>query len=100
VTDAALPFPRERLSATERGLFDGSLAFFGAAARVIDYAGPGRPRVLFDALGLEAVRDAMGTLEERIRAAGAEGVPAERITRITRLERDVVDLILRRRGGR
>ncbi|MCW2951290.1 MAG: hypothetical protein JWQ48_460 [Conexibacter sp.] len=90
---------RQEWSATELGLLDCALEFYGAADAVIDYGGPDRPRLRYDALGLQAVREAMGLLERRIRAAGAEGLAPERIARITRLERDVVERILRPRRG-
>jgi hypothetical protein len=90
---------RQEWSATELGLLDGALEFYGAADAVIDYGGPDRPRLRYDAIRLQAVGEAMSRLERRIRAAGAEGLTLERIARITRLEREIVERILRRRHG-
>lgn len=83
-------------SAAERGLLDSALEFYGAAEGVIDYSGQERPRLRYDVERLQEVRDAMAALEARIRRASDEGVSPERITRITRLEREIVDLILGR----
>lgn len=87
-------------SAAERALLDSALDFYGAAETVIDYSGSERPRLLYDVARLQKVRDAMAALEARIRGAFESGVSAERITRITRLEREIVDLILGRSAAR
>jgi hypothetical protein len=83
----------------ERVLLDAALEFYGAAEAVIDYAGPERPRVRYDVNGLQQVRDAMAHLEGHIGRAHDDGVPPEDIARITRLERDIIELILERRGA-
>jgi hypothetical protein len=83
-------------STVERGLFNSALDFYGAADAVIDYSGSERPRLRYDVAGLQAVRAAMGELELRISLASRAGMPAQRIAQITRLEQEVVDLILRR----
>lgn len=84
-------------SMIERGLFNSALDFFGAAEAVIDYSGPDRPKLRYDVAGLQAVRSAMGALEQRMMLAHRAGMPPEEIARITRLEQDVVDMILNRR---
>lgn len=78
----------------EQALLDAALEFYGAAEAVIDYGGPDRPRLRYDVGGLQAVRDAMAGLERQIRAARNAGVTAEAIAGITRLEREIVELIL------
>jgi hypothetical protein len=83
----------------ERALLDAALDFYGAAEGVIDLAGEERPQVRRDAAGFEAVRRAMGVLEDRVRSAHAAGVAAERIAAIARIEREMVDLILQRDGA-
>lgn len=88
-----------RRGRTRSSLFDGALEFYAAAGAVIDWGGAHRPRVRFDAIGLQSVGEAMRLLELRIRAARAEGLTLERIERITRLERDVLERILPRRHG-
>jgi hypothetical protein len=80
----------------ERALLAAALDFYGAAESVIDYAGADRPRLRYEVGGLQGVRDAMGALEERVRLAHDAGVSPERIARITRLEPEIVDLILAR----
>lgn len=84
----------------ERALLEAALDFFGAAEAVIDYGGPHRPQVRYDAGGLKAVRDAMSALEARICAAHDDGIETERIARITRLEHEIVVLIIARRHER
>ncbi len=98
MADGNVIVAREAWSATERSLFDGALEFYAAASGVIDCGGSHRPHLRYDAIGLQAVRESMRLLELRIRAAGAEGLTVERIERITRLERDLLERILRRRG--
>ena len=98
------PEPREGeaqvVSAVERGLFKSALDFYGAAEAVIDYSDSDRPRLRWDAAGLEGVRDAMAALEHRIGIARRAGFSTERIVRITRLETEVVQqMIERQRAG-
>lgn len=82
----------------ERALLDSALDFFGAAESVIDYAGPDRPHLRYDADGLREVRNAMAALEERIHVAHVAGVTPDRIASITRLELEMVELIIARHG--
>ncbi|MGB2711844.1 MAG: hypothetical protein WBC33_10040 [Conexibacter sp.] len=84
-------------SAEERALLESALDFYGAAEAVIDYAGAERPRLRYDVERLQDVRDAMATLEGRILTAYDAGVDAEQIARITRLEPEIVTLIVARR---
>jgi hypothetical protein len=81
-------------SAPERALLDAALGFFGAAGAVIEYRGPEPPRLRYDVERLQRVRDAMATLDDQIRRADAAGLSPERIAGITRLEPEMVDLIL------
>jgi hypothetical protein len=83
----------------EQALMAAALEFYGAAERVIDLAGPERPRVRRDAAGFEAVRRAMGQLEERVAQAHADGVEPERIAELTRIEHETIALILGRRDA-
>ncbi len=83
----------------EQVLLDAALEFYGAAEGVIEYAGRERPQVRQDAAGFEAVRRAMGLLEERIAAAHAAGATPERIAQVTRIELETISLILERRGA-
>ena len=80
----------------ERALLDAALDFYGAAESVIDYAGAERPRLRYDVGGLQEVRDAMAALEQRVRLAHDVGVSSERIAGITRLEQEIIELILAR----
>ncbi len=82
--------------AAERALLDSALDFFGAAEAVIDFGGPDRPHLRYDVDGLQGVRSAMAALEERIHVAHEAGVAAERIASITRLEQEIVELIIAR----
>jgi hypothetical protein len=84
----------EDWSPAERALLDSALEFYGAAETVIDLGGAERPRLRYDVNGLQAVREAMTTLEERIRVAHEAGVAPERIAGITRLELEIVELIV------
>jgi hypothetical protein len=84
-------------STLERGLLNAALDFYGAAEAVIDYTRHERPRLRYDINGLQAVRAAMTALEERIRLAQRGGLSAQRIAALTRLELDVVRMILERR---
>lgn len=86
-------------SPAERALLDCALDFFGAAEAVIDYAGPDRPHLRYDVDGLQEVRSAMALLEERVHVAHEAGVTPERIASITRLEQEIVELIIARHGG-
>lgn len=83
-------------SAVERGLFKSALDFYGAAGAVIHVRGPERPRLNWDLDGLQDVRVAMGALERRIGIACRAGLSTERIVSITRLEPEVVELIVAR----
>jgi hypothetical protein len=89
----------ETWTPAERALLDAALEFYGAADGVIDYEGCERPRLRQDAAGFEAIRRAMSALEERVVAAHAAGVAPERIAQLAHVEHEMVDLILRRRGG-
>jgi hypothetical protein len=86
----------ERWSSVERALLDAALDFFDAAQEVIDYTGAARPRLRHDLTGLQAVRKAMGTLEAQFRSAHETGLSSERIAKVTRLEREIVELIVGR----
>lgn len=86
-------------SPAERALLDSALDFYGAAESVIDFGADERPQLRRDASGLKAVRDAMSELEQRIRVAHADGVAPERIAGITRLDDEIVALILARSSG-
>jgi hypothetical protein len=83
-------------SAAEHALLDAALGYYGAAEAIIDLSGAASPRLHIDAAGMQAVRDAMVVLEQRIRVAHAADVDAERIASITRLEHEVVAAILAR----
>lgn len=83
-------------SLVERGLFDSALEFYGAAGAVIEQRGPERPAVRFDVEALQSVRAAMGALERRIEIAWRAGLTHERIASITRLEPEIVTLIVER----
>jgi hypothetical protein len=83
----------------ERALLDAALDFYGAAQGVIEYAGHERPQLRHDATGLDAVRRAMGALEERVAAAHAAGASPARIAQIARIEQETIELILRRRDA-
>lgn len=86
----------ESWSAAERALLDSALDFYGAAEGVIDLADEDRPRVRHDLTRLQAVGDAMGVLEQRVREAHAQGVAPERIAEIARLEPEMVAAMLER----
>lgn len=83
-------------SPAEHALLDAALEFYDAANGVIDYGAEDRPQLRRDATGFQAVRMSMATLEERIRSASAAGVTEQQIARITRLEHEIVALILAR----
>lgn len=84
------------VSFVERGLFNSALDFYGAAGAVIDHRGQDRPRLRWDLDGLQDVRAAMGALERRIGVASRAGLSPERIAGITRLDPEVVELIVAR----
>lgn len=86
-------------TSSEQALMDAALAFYGAAGAVIDLDGPERPLLRRDASGFEAVRQAMGLLEERVAEAHADGVPPERIAQIARIEPETIRLIIERRDA-
>src|SRR5262249_9185418 len=79
-------------SEREHALLDAALEFYGAAEAVIDYGGVDRPRLRYDVGGLQAVRDAMASLEADIRAAHDAGASSEQIASITRLDPEIVEL--------
>jgi hypothetical protein len=89
----------ESWTAVEQALLEAALEFYGAAEGVIDLAGRERPQVRHDAAGFDAVRRAMAALEEHVVAAHVAGASPERIARITRIEQETIDLILRRQGA-
>lgn len=87
----------ERVSSlVERGLFASALEFYGAAGAVIEHRGADRPAVRFDVEALQSVRAAMSALERRIEIAWRAGLTHERIASITRLEPEIVTLIVER----
>jgi len=88
----------ESWTPAERALLDAALEFFSAAQGVIEYEGGERPRLRQDTAGFDAVRKAMARLEDRVLAAAAEGVEPPRIAEIARVEREMVELILRGRS--
>jgi hypothetical protein len=94
--DADSGVGEESWTPAEQALLEATLEFYGAAEGVIDYADRDRPQLRRDATGFDAVRRAMGTLEERVVAAHAAGVSPERIAQIARIEQETIDLILRR----
>jgi hypothetical protein len=93
-TDADAEGEPDAWTPAERSLLDAALEFYGAAEAVIDYGGPERPRLRTDAGKLNAVRSAMVVLEGHIRVAHDAGVAPDRIARITRLEDEIVALVL------
>ncbi len=56
--------------------------------------GPDRPRLRYDIEKMRDVRRSMAVLEGHVRQAHADGVEADRIAAITRLEHEIVELIL------
>jgi hypothetical protein len=86
----------EAWTPAEQALLEAALAFYGAAGGVLDYAGRERPRLRQDAAGFEAVRRAMGVLEQRVVAAREAGATPERIAQIARIELETIALILQR----
>jgi|SRR5215212_3529231 len=89
----------ERWAPAERALLEAALEFYAAAEGVIDWAGRERPQVRQDAAGFEAVRQAMGLLEDRVAAAHAAGMTPPRIAEIARIEQETIALILERRAA-
>ncbi|HET6448909.1 MAG TPA: hypothetical protein VFG31_07340 [Conexibacter sp.] len=87
----------EHWTPAERALLDAAVEFYGAAEGVIDFTGRERPLVRHDSAGFEAVRRAMGALEERVAEAHAAGMTPERIAQIARIEQETIALILERR---
>lgn len=88
----------ESWTPAERALLDAAVDFYGAAEGVIDFAGE-RPQLRQDAAGFQAVREAMARLEGHVLAAHAAGATPERIAQVARIEREMVTLILTRRGA-
>src|SRR3954452_5039303 len=66
-----------RWTPTEQALLEAALDFYGAAEGVIDFAARERPALRQDAAGFEAVRRAMGALEERVVVAHEAGASPE-----------------------
>jgi hypothetical protein len=93
---ADTPAEADAWTPPERALLDAALEFYGAAEGVIDFASRERPQLRQDAAGFEAVRRAMGALEDCVRGAHAAGVAPERIAEIARIDREMVELILQR----
>ena len=89
----------ESWTAAEQALLEAALEFYGAAEGVIDLAGPERPQLRHDAAGFDAIRRAMGALEQRVADAHAAGTSPQRIAQIARIEQDTIDLILQRRDA-
>jgi hypothetical protein len=83
----------------EQALLEAALDFYGAAEGVIDFAGRDRPQLRQDAAAFQAIRRAMGALEERVAAAHTAGASPERIAQIARIEPDTIALILERRAA-
>jgi hypothetical protein len=83
----------------EQAVLDAALDFYGAAEGVIEFSGRERPQLRQDAAGFDAVRRAMGALENRVVAAHAAGASPERIAQIARIEQETIELILRRQGA-
>lgn len=81
-------------SLVERGLFRSALEFYGAAGAAIEHRD--RPAVRFDLGTLSEVQAAMGALARRIEMAWRAGLSNERIVTITRLEPEMVELIVER----
>ncbi|HEX7291651.1 MAG TPA: hypothetical protein VF250_11050 [Conexibacter sp.] len=86
-------------TAAEQALLEAALDFYAAAEGVIDLAGRERPQLRHDAAGFEAVRRAMGALEQRVAAARAAGSSPQRIAQIARIEQETIDLILQRQDA-
>lgn len=89
----------EAWTASEEALLEAALGFYAAAEGVIEFAGRDRPQLRRDAAGFDAIRRAMGALEERVMAAHAAGISAERIAQIARIEQETIALILERRSA-
>ena len=96
MSDGTTPVEDPDWSPAELALLDAALEFYGAAGGVIDYGTEDRPLLRRDTDGFQAVRASMSALEQRIRTAGAAGVTHEQISRITRLDPDIVAMILAR----
>lgn len=93
------PAGSEDRSAAERALLAAAIGFYGAAEGVIDLAGSDGPQLRRDAGAFEAIRRAMATVEACVREAHGAGVAPERIAEIARIEPEMVELILHRRGA-
>lgn len=89
----------ESWTPAELALLDAALEFYAAAQGVIELSAPERPQLRHDAAGFEAVRRAMAALETRVLAAHAEGATPERIAQVARIDREMVELIVRRAGA-
>jgi hypothetical protein len=87
------------LTPPEQALLEAALEFYGAAEGVIELGDRERPQLRHDVAGFEAIRRAMGALEQRVAAAHAAGVSPERIAQIARMEQETIDLILQRQSA-
>lgn len=97
--DDAADADADAWTADERALLDAALEFYGAAEGAIDFSGPDPPRVRQDAAAFDAIRSTMSALERCVRSAHASGVGPERIAEVTRIEPEIVALILQRGDG-
>lgn len=85
----------------EQALLEAALDFYSAAGGVIELTGDthSQPQLRHSADGFKAIRQAMGTLHQRVVAAHAAGASPERIAQIARIEQETIDLILQRQGA-
>lgn len=85
----------------EQALLEAALDFYSAAGGVIEFTDDRSPHLHLrhNADGFKAIRQAMGTLQERVVAAHAAGSTPERIAQIARMEQETIDLILQRQGA-
>ena len=85
----------------EQSLLEAALDFYSAAGGVIEFPDDKTPHLHLrhNAEGFKAIRQAMGTLQERVVAAHVAGTSSERIAQIARMEQETIDLILQRGGA-
>ncbi|HEU4701720.1 MAG TPA: hypothetical protein VFS37_04495 [Conexibacter sp.] len=85
----------------EQALLEAALEFYSAAGGVIEFTGDGSSQLHLrhHADGFKAIRQAMGTLQERVVAAHAAGASPERIAQIARMEQETIDVILQRQSA-
>jgi hypothetical protein len=85
----------------EQALLEAALDFYSAAGGVIEFTDEQHSQLHLrhNAEGFRAIRQAMGTLQERVIAAHAAGSSPERIAEIARMEQETIDLILQRQGA-